>query len=116
MRFPNEFPDDENGDVMRRMQRNGDDFTKPRDIDFSVVFPSEIAANEFAGRFRQSGYKVSVEEWDGNRELPWDVTITRFMLPNHAKITEMEETLNLAAFPLGGRKDGWGCLTQPVQH
>jgi hypothetical protein len=110
------FPDDENGDVMRRMQQNGDDFTKPREIDFSVVFPSEIAAEGFADGFRQSGYKVSVAKWETERELPWDVTVTRYMLPTHAGITEMEETLEIAAVRFGGRNDGWGCFEQPVQH
>ena len=48
-----EFPDDENGDVLRRMLRNGDDCTKPRDIDFSVVFPSDSAAVKFADHFER---------------------------------------------------------------
>jgi Regulator of ribonuclease activity B len=110
------FPDDENGEVLRRMQGDGDDFTKSRDIDFSVVFPSESAAEEFADQFRRSGLKVAVQEWEGERELPWDVTVTRYMLPTHAGITEVEEKLEDVAAPLGGRNDGWGCLRQPVQH
>jgi hypothetical protein len=30
------FPNDENGDVLRRMHRDGDDLTKARDIEFTV--------------------------------------------------------------------------------
>jgi lipoate-protein ligase A len=111
-----EFPDDENGDVLRRMQGGGDDFTKPRDIDFSVVFPSESSAVEFADHFRQTGLKVAIEEWDTERELPWDVTVTRCMLPTHLGITEFEETLAEVAATLRGRNDGWGCIRQSVQH
>jgi hypothetical protein len=110
------FPDDENGDVLRRMLRGGDDFTKPRDINFSIVFPSESAAEEFAGHFIQLGFKVSVQESNCVPELPWDVTVTNFMLPTHAEITEFEETLNSEAARFGGRTDGWGCFRQPVQH
>ncbi len=113
---PDSFPDDENGDVLRRMQRNGDDFTRPRDIDFSVVFPSELAAEEFAEGFRRSGFKVSVKQWEAERELPWDVTVTQYMLPTHAGVTEMEETLEHSAVALGGQNDGWGCFAQPTQH
>ena len=40
--------DDENGDILCRVRKDGDDFARPRDIDFSVVFPSEGAAEEFA--------------------------------------------------------------------
>jgi Regulator of ribonuclease activity B len=115
-RVADDFPDDENGEVLRRMQADGDDFMKARDVDFSTVFPSEVAAEEFADHFKQNGYKVSVREWDTGRDLPWDVTVTRYMFPNHAEITEMEETLDIAAARLGGRNDGWGCFRQPVQH
>jgi Regulator of ribonuclease activity B len=111
-KLSDDFPDDENGDVLRRMQGGGDDFTKPRDIDFSVVFPSEIAAGEFASHFRGSGFKVTIQEWDGQQELSWDVTVTRYMLPTHTGITEVEETLEEVAAPLGGRNDGWGCIRQ----
>ena len=111
-----EFPDDENGDILRRMLRDGDDFTKPRDIDFSVVFPSDSAAEEFAEHFFRLGFKISVQKSDCKPELPWDVTVTNFMLPTHDGITKFEETLEGVAARFGGRNDGWGCFCQPVQH
>ena len=111
-----DFPDDDNGDVLRRMQRNGDDFTMPRDIDFSVVFPNDTVAQAFADHMRQSGYRVSVRESGCVPDLPWDVTVTNYMLPTHSGITEVEETLEAVASTLGGRNDGWGCFNQPVEH
>lgn len=108
-----DFPDDENGDVLRRMLRNGDDLTIARDVDFSVVFPTEAAANEFAEQFGGLEFKVSVRKSDCEPELPWDVTVTSYMLPSHGGITEFEEKLQAAASPLGGRNDGWGCFSQP---
>jgi hypothetical protein len=111
-----EFPDDDNGDVLRRMQDGGDDFTKPRDIDFSVVFPSESSASEFADHVRLTGLKVAIQESDAELELPWDVTVTRYMLPTHVGITEFEETLGEAAASLEERNDGWGCVRQSIQH
>ncbi len=89
MRVLHDIPDDENGDVLRRMQEGGDDLAVPRDIDFSVVFPDERSSEEFADHFRRSGFKVSVEEWDRKRERPWDVTVTRYMLPDHPGITDI---------------------------
>lgn len=41
-----QFPDDENGDVLWDMAQDGDDLTKPREVDFSVIFPTEKAENE----------------------------------------------------------------------
>lgn len=111
-----DFPDDDNGDVLRRMKREGDDFTKPRDVDFSVVFTSNSSAEEFAKHFALRGLKVSVQELDRERELLWDVTVTHYMLLTHAEITQIEEALEVMATPLGGRNDGWGCFRQPIQH
>ena len=111
-----EFPDDENGDVLRRMQKDGDDFTKARDIDFSVIFPNESSAKQFADHFGKAGFKVAIEEWEGDRELPWDVTVTRHMYPTHSEITQIENALEGVAAPLGGANDGWGCMRQSVLH
>ena len=45
--------------------------------------------------------------------LPWDVVITKFMVPSHDAITALEHDLEVAAEPLGGRNDGWGCFERP---
>lgn len=38
------LPDDANGNVLRRMAEQGDDLTRPRNIDFIVVFANESSA------------------------------------------------------------------------
>ena len=43
-----EFPDDTNGDVLRRMQKSGDDLTQPPMIDFCFAFPERRQALAFA--------------------------------------------------------------------
>jgi hypothetical protein len=110
------FPNDENGDVLRRMQANGDDLAKPRDIDFTVVFPGQGVAEEFAAQLRRLGYRASVEETRCVPELPWDVVVVKHMLPSHSEISQFEETLEASASAFGGRNDGWGCMEQPVEH
>jgi len=89
------FPDDENGRVLRRMQENGDDLTRTRDLDFTVVFPTKLFAEAFADHFKRLGYSVSVEETKTVPELPWDVVVTRNMIPSHNEICEFEDTLGL---------------------
>lgn len=42
------IPDDENGDVLRRMLDDGDDLTLARPIDFFHVFAEESDAQDFA--------------------------------------------------------------------
>jgi hypothetical protein len=48
-------PDDENGDALRNIAAQGDDLTKPRDIDFTVVFAQAGSAEQFAEHFRERG-------------------------------------------------------------
>jgi Regulator of ribonuclease activity B len=109
--MPISFPNDVNGDVLRRMQEHGVDFTQPRHIDFVVAFPSEDAAEAFAQEIRELGHSISIARSDCVPELPWDARIERTMIPSHAEITEFESTLTDLAERFGGRNDGWGLLT-----
>jgi Regulator of ribonuclease activity B len=109
--MPISFPNDVNGDVLRRMQELGVDFTQPRQIDFVVVLPSEDAAEAFAQHIRELGYFISIARSGCVPELPWDARIERTMIPSHAGITEFESTLADLAERFGGRNDGWGSLT-----
>jgi len=107
------YPDDENGDVLRRMEEAGDDLTLPRDIDFTVVFPTADGAEQFAQRFRSLGYVASVEFAEVVEHLPWEVVVVNHMEPSHTEIGDFEDKLLSAAEPLGGCNDGWGSLSQP---
>lgn len=106
-----QFPQDENGDVLRRMAENGDNQNIPRNIDFQVILPSEEAAENFAGEVRSWDYSATVEFPGCVPELPWEVHVVRHMLPTHEGITLFEQELESAAAPLGGRNDGWGCFS-----
>lgn len=94
------------------MAEGGDDLSLPRNIDFTVVFETEEAAQQFADYFTSFGYKTSVERTDTADGLPWDVLVVRHMVPDHGAITAFEIELEGAASELGGRNDGWGCLHQ----
>ncbi len=76
-----QFPNDDHGDALWRMFRSGDDLSKPREIDFSVIFPSEEAALKFAVHPLRNGLKVSFSEDEENDEMPWLVQAHPFMLP-----------------------------------
>jgi hypothetical protein len=105
-------PDDDNGDVLRRMEAKGDSLTVPRNIDFTVVFREQQAADQFAEHFRKLGYVVSVDDSQTRREFPWDVVVVKHMIPSHQEIGDFERSLQVMADTLGGRNDGWGCITQ----
>ncbi len=101
------IPDDLNGDVLRGLVADGDKLILPRDIDFSLLFGDQASATAFAEIFSARGDRTEVKKFDGDS----DVTITRFMIPDHSDITDLEAELAALAKPLGGRNDGWGCFT-----
>ncbi|MFC5861487.1 ribonuclease E inhibitor RraB [Acidicapsa dinghuensis] len=109
-------PDDENGHALRRLEADGDDLSRARDIDFSVVFHSEGAAEKFAEHFRNLGLKVDVSFAQVKADHPWDAVVVKSMVPTHSAITEFERELQEIANVSGGYNDGWGCFAQPGKH
>jgi hypothetical protein len=97
-----DIPDDLNGDVLRRMRSGGDSLTLSRDIDFSVIFPSEEAAITFCEAVDEPDLKVRYKLSEVDDDCPWDVTVTKDMIPDHAKIAAMENWLAAHAERLGG--------------
>jgi hypothetical protein len=57
-----QFPKDDNGEVLWQLRCEGDALTEPRELDFTVILPSEEAATEFAVICLRSGFKVEMEE------------------------------------------------------
>lgn len=112
MNEPLDFPDDENGDVLRQMAEQGDDLSVAREIDFSVIFPTEEAALQFAVLLLRNGQKVSFSEYEEDEERPWEVQAHPFMVPTHDNISGYESLLASEAESLGGLNDGWGCVVQ----
>ena len=106
------FPEDENGNVLFDMAADGDNLEEPREIDFSVIFPSEDSAIQFAIRLLRNDLKVSFSDYEGSEEFPWQVQAHPFMLPTHENVSGFESMLAGEAAAFGGRNDGWGCMSQ----
>jgi hypothetical protein len=102
------FPDDDNGDVLRRMASHGDNLAAPRNVDFEHIFPSIEAAFAFTAQVVNRTDTVSVKWYDARSS--WNVRVTRHMTPTHRAITELELSLDKIARDHGGNADGWGCM------
>jgi hypothetical protein len=108
-----QFPDDENGEVLRRMQAHGADLTYPRNLDFTVVFPDQQSAENFVKEMNASGHTASAAFTQTRDQFPWDVLAVKHMIPAHTNITEFESFLESHAAVYGGQNDGWGCISTP---
>jgi len=104
-----EFPDDENGDVLRRMRTDGDDLSRPRTVDFEHQFSKESDALLFLTEICGGEAKVSISR-AGQGDI-WDVQVSIYMVPTHAAVTEAETRFGNSARRFGGIPDGWGCFS-----
>ncbi len=89
--------------------------TEPRDIDFTVIFPSEEAALDFAVTCLRSGFEVEMGQ-SGERQdvgLNGEVLVYTTAVPTHTDITAIEAALQEQAEPLGGRTSGWSAIFVP---
>jgi hypothetical protein len=102
------IPDDENGDVLRRMLEGGDSLEKPRIVDFCFAFPESEEALRFAAAVPEFDYEICISRYE-ERHM-WQAIVKRFMKPQHSEIGRIEADLSARAIAVGGEPDGWGCM------
>src|SRR5262249_42863881 len=114
MSEPRDFPNDADGDAMRRVIAGGSNLDRPMSIDFTVHVPDGHVVQEVAVRANQLGYvtKVSQDEED----WAWTCYCKKSMLLQYPGVPEPEAELNEAAEPLGGFCDGWGTFGNVGSH
>lgn len=100
---------EENADVLLRMAEDGDDLTKPREIDFHHLFSSAADAIAFLEAVRGHGYsKTDHDYWQ--EKNAWLTAVHIEMAPALDEITATELALNEIASSFDGEPDGWGCM------
>ena len=102
------FPNDTNGDVLRRMAANGDDLRTPRNVDFERIFDSKDGAVAFLSEVASPSQEARLS-WYQERSV-WNVQVVLHMVPTHAEISRIEAHLDAIAKKHGGDADGWGCF------
>jgi hypothetical protein len=110
-----QFPKDDNGEVLWQLRTSGDALADPREIDFSVIFPSKEAASKFAAAFGKK-HRPEVERLSKENQpdgFPWHVLVYLDEVPRHPRIKEFEASLKRQAAPLGGRFWGWSATFVP---
>ena len=101
-----EFPDDADGDALRRVQANGSNMARPMDIDFHVTAPDGGAAEAIAAQARAQGFAATATRDD--EVGAWTSTCTLRMVPAHDQIIAIQARLDELSRPFGGETEGWG--------
>ena len=110
------FPNDENGNILRELQKKGVDFSIPHKADFFAVFRTEEMANIVAKQYLSDSFPneniVVIETRPaeaGGMELELGVK----MLLTHENVTNFEKRLAERVSHQDGYLDGWGALIKP---
>jgi regulator of RNase E activity RraB len=100
-----DYPNDADGDALRRIAADGSDMSKPMEIDFAVAAPNEHSASAIAKAAASKGYRTDIERDDAGT---WSCCCTRKMIATYKAVTEAQAELDALSRPLGAHADGWG--------
>ena len=105
-----QFPDDDNGDVLWQMHQDGDDLTEAHEIEYSIAFNTQEHAEKCALYLLQEEQKISLFVDEESDLKEWIITIYVYMEPEYSDIVDLEEWVTKIAEQYQGVYDGWGCM------
>ncbi|MFB3430248.1 MAG: ribonuclease E inhibitor RraB [Phycisphaerales bacterium] len=106
-----DYPNDADGDALRRIAGGGSDMSKPMRVDFQMLVPTPDHAERLVVRLRKLGYSAHVYEWQlAEWEPGRDLTCEAFVrtLATYDVVIAIQNELELVCEPFGGVIDGWG--------
>ena len=104
------FPNDADGDALRRVVSTGSDMSKRMFVDFQVAVPSEASATALADVASKLGYRVAVYDslgvYDGREcSLPWTCECSTRMLVTYESVIAVQQELREISAEFGGHPD-----------
>jgi len=113
------FPDDENGDVLRNLFSDGFDFTREYVVDFHAVYATAEYADKVARLYVEdlrNGEALVNIETKPHEEGGMCLDLAVKMIVSYDSITEFEERLASRTPSTDGFLDGWGVLFDPAEE
>ncbi|WP_303461276.1 ribonuclease E inhibitor RraB [Alteromonas sp. 1_MG-2023] len=111
------YPDDSNGDVLRRLEKANFDFSLEYAVDFYAVYETEeeadIVAKQFARDWKE-GHKFKNIETRPAETGGMELELVPIMNVTYENITNFEIRLAERTSKVNGYLDGWGVLCE--QH
>jgi len=101
-----EYPDDADGDALRRVAANGADMSQPMVIEFTVDAPDEAVASAVTERVSTRGYIASIYRDDEDGSIT--VCCAKSMLATYNGVVDAQAEINALCTSLGAHCDGWG--------
>jgi hypothetical protein len=109
-----DYPDDDDGEVLRQVAAAGADMSKPMRIDFTIDVPDGERARSLAERIAALGYEPSVFVDDESGAI--SLYCARVMLATHEGVVAAQAELNSLCIPFGAECDGWLTAGNKQEH
>jgi hypothetical protein len=110
-----DFPNDADGDALRRIEAGGSDMAKPMRIDFQVRVPTRHQAEALAAELWRIGYRTKV--YDSTEfGLDWTCECSTRTLATYDLVIAIQNELEVVSEPAGGVVDGWGTVGNVDEH
>jgi hypothetical protein len=100
-----DFPDDADGDALRRVAERSD-MSKPMDIDFAVDVPSKRSGDEVQRLAAQRGFTPTLHFDETDQR--WTCYCAKPMVPTYEAVIAAQKELDELSAAFGGYSDGWG--------
>ncbi|MDH5326245.1 MAG: ribonuclease E inhibitor RraB [Gammaproteobacteria bacterium] len=102
------WPDDEDGDVFRRLELNKFDFSREYEIDFNVEFETWPPQMEALGVLRDRYGNIRVIEPGDDYNGYVQLSIVKKL--NYPLVIEIQDIVSRLMAPYGGVCDSWGVM------
>jgi hypothetical protein len=109
------YADDAKGDVFRRMEDHGFDFSSEHVVDFHAVFATEAEADRIARMYvedHRAGDKLTNIETKPFDQGGMELTLSKRMLVTYEAVSVFESALAERVSQVDGYIDGWGVLQE----
>jgi hypothetical protein len=107
---PTVWPNDADGDVLRRLAANGFDFQAKHSIDFNVDFDTWPPSQEFVTQLGAHYDKVEVIDPDDDGD-GYVLFVIKSKL-SYELVMFVQDAVSALAAPYGGKCETWGVLQQ----
>ena len=106
------FPNDADGDVLRRLKENNFDFEKAYDVDFYCWAKNLKSANEIAKRASDNGYmsEVTIDDEAERPDQKYSVYMTVNIYVTYDEVMSRQNSLSSWLENFQTKCDGWGVL------
>lgn len=128
------YPNDADGDALRRLAESGVDMSRPRPVDFMVDVEDEAAAQRVLEKLTASGYECEIDFDDGEPDLDeddgdhedldapedidpddefgpaWTVVASVVIVPDYDEVIKRQRDITAACEP-DGYCDSWGVFS-----